>query len=163
MLISYIKGLLASSWLGKLMPLINIPSKSARRGTREPELHSVKGEGGEEARETLSGQLCHRFPAEIKHGQARTEGNFAFCACVLPRRGTRREYPSREGSWIATSVLPILISAYSHWACKAARMFKREENARGKENPARLSKAGSSRVNRINTSERKRWRKIISI
>jgi len=45
-LISYIKGLLASSWLGKLMPLINIPSKSARRGTREPELHSAKGGGG---------------------------------------------------------------------------------------------------------------------
>jgi len=45
-LISYIKGLLASSWLGKLMPLINIPSKSARRGTREPELHSAKAAGG---------------------------------------------------------------------------------------------------------------------
>lgn len=96
------------------MPLINIPSKSARRGTREPELHSVKGKGGEEARETLSGQLCHRFPAEIKHGRQEPRGNFAFCACVLPRRGKRREYPSREGSWIAMSVRPILISTYSH-------------------------------------------------
>jgi len=27
------------------MPLINIPSKSARRGTREPELHPAKGRG----------------------------------------------------------------------------------------------------------------------
>lgn len=95
------------------MPLINIPSKSARRGTREPELHSVKGEGGEEARETLSGQLCHRFPAEIKHGRQEPRGILHFAPVFYPE-GERREYPSREGSWIATSVRPILISTYSH-------------------------------------------------
>jgi len=70
------------------MPLINIPSKSARRGTREPELHSVKGEGGEEARETLSGQLCHRFPAEIKHGRQEPRGILHFASVFYSEGNT---------------------------------------------------------------------------
>lgn len=122
MLISYIKGLLASSWLGKLMPLINIPSKSARRGTREPELHSVKGEGREEARETLSGQLCHRFPPRSSTRQARTEGNFAFCACVLYPDGSAA---STLRGRIATSVLSILISVVSLRLAKQSVRLKK--------------------------------------
>lgn len=82
MLISYIKGLLASSWLGKLMPLINIPSKSARRGTREPELRSVKGRRAGGGREGGGGEGRRAARKLEKHYRDN------FVTAFLPRSST---------------------------------------------------------------------------
>lgn len=134
MLISYIKGLLASSWLGKLMPLINIPSKSARRGTREPELHSVKGEGGEEARETLSGQLCHRFPPRSSTA-SKNRGEFCILRLCFSRRGGNaaciRLFAGRIVDRDERSSHSNFCIFSFELARPAARVLKRRETRRG--------------------------------
>lgn len=128
------------------MPLINIPSKSARRGTREPELHSVKGDGGEEARETLSGQLCHRFPPRSSAAGKNRRGILHFAPAAFIPEGNAVSTLPREGSRIATSVLTILISAYSYSSTRGSSyMFKREETRR--KSCARLRKSFKSERN----------------
>jgi len=111
-LISYIKGLLASSWLGKLMPLINIPSKSARRGTREPELHSAKAGGGTRrrrggSRRNIIGTTLSPLSAETEQ-EPRGILHFALPPSLRLVPGVPRVRPSRGGS---RSALSILISA----------------------------------------------------
>lgn len=77
------------------MPLINIPSKSARRGTGEPELHFAKGEGRRKPEKHYRDNFVTAFRRDQAR-QARTEGEFCILRlCSIPRGVTsRRVRPS---------------------------------------------------------------------
>lgn len=129
------------------MPLINIPSKSARRGTREPELRSVKREGGGErtgeagrgSSRNIIGTTLSPLSAEIKRGRQEPRGILHFApAAFIPRGETLRvPFAARIANRDERSYHSnFCILSRSNTRGSSSCMFKRERNAE-RENLAR--------------------------